>query len=39
MVFGPFFSIWRYVCPFDYTAVAGVEKIGPLNLRLTTPVG
>ena len=26
------------VCPFDYTAVAGSGKVGPVN-RLTTPVG
>ena len=36
--------IWRFiytflnVCPFDYTAVAGSRKVGPVN-RLTTPVG
>ena len=26
------------VCPFDYTAVAGSERVGPVN-QLTTPVG
>ena len=26
------------VCPFDYTAVAGSGKVGPVNW-LTTPVG
>ena len=26
------------VCPFDYTAVVGSGKVGPVN-RLTTPVG
>ena len=25
------------VCPFDCTAIAGSGKVGPLNLRLTTP--
>ena len=26
------------VCPYDYTAIAGSGKVGPVN-RLTTPVG
>ena len=26
------------VCRFDYTAVAGSGKVGPVN-RLTTPIG
>ena len=32
--------IYKYlnVCPFDYTAVAGSGKVGPVN-HLTTPVG
>ena len=29
-----FLNVW----PFDYTAVAGSGKVGPVN-RLTTPVG
>ena len=38
-------SIWRFVCiflnvcPFDCTAITGSAKVGPLNIRLTTPVG
>ena len=27
------------VCPFDCTAVAESGKVGPINLRLTTPFG
>ena len=30
--------VFKYPCPFDYTAVAGSGKVGPVN-RLTTPVG
>ena len=38
-LYGGLFYKFLNVCPFDCTAIAGGEKIGPLNLRLTTPVG
>ena len=33
-----FLTFFLNVCPFDYTAVSGSGKVGPVN-RLTTPVG
>ena len=33
------FYFFLNVCPFDCRTVDGSGKVGPLNLKLTTPVG